>query len=295
MPFNPRNVLVYLNKEFIKYTNESLISFEEWKVAEDMKNTLLQALEEKDADFEVEYELDEHDYEEDDYPETEPESEQSGLESDLEGDDDVFKQQEPQTSSQCPYEPSPRKQPRQSDVAKIKAAYDYMYDTKTGKPRKWSSVQQQHKSVSKDQVYRFKKNIEKGGTTRDKFKIIRDKVYQKFCDGKDKKLIMHDDDLVRWALNANRNLDHPVDGFKASSMWLLMFKKKYRICHPVYWESDLNIEIPVIFYSFRDFQRYAMFLSGCFVLCFMIAFKISTREFSRISTQKIGFITMTIK
>ena len=72
-----------------------------------------------------------------------------------------------------------------------------MYNTKTGKPRKWSSVQQQHKSVSKDQVDRYKKNMEKGGIFRDKFRIIREEVYKKFRDGKEKKLIMHDDDLVR--------------------------------------------------------------------------------------------------
>ena len=93
MPFNPRNVLVYLNNEFTKYNNQSPICFEEWKVAEDFNKTLVQALQEKNADFEVQYGFNELDYEKNDYPETEIQSEPSGLEPDLEADDDVFKQQ----------------------------------------------------------------------------------------------------------------------------------------------------------------------------------------------------------
>lgn len=236
MPFHPRNIIIFLDQEFQKYQQQPTMLFEELTLPEDINETLLQAIQQKDADYEVEHGLDEIGYEADDYHDGEPESDLSDLEA-LEADteqrdNEVFEPQQPQPSqsSQSSYEISPVERRRLTDISKIKAAYEYMYHTKSGVPRQWSSVRSQHRSVSKDQVYRYKKNLEKGGTTRDKFKQIRDKVYKKFKEAKDRRLVIHDDDLVRWALAANKQLEQPIPGFVGGKTWLFVFKKRFRIC-----------------------------------------------------------------
>ena len=101
---------------------------------------------------------------------------------------------------------------------------------KSGKRKKLSfnTVKARYKMVkSFQQLYSWEKWITKGGTRIGKLKEITEKTLEKFTEAWNRKTIIHDTDLRRWALQENQNLN--LEGFRALSNWLQKFKNKHRI------------------------------------------------------------------
>lgn len=95
---------------------------------------------------------------------------------------------------------------------------------------KFATVQARFKRItSKRQLYRWEKEISKGGNTREKLKKISEYVLTQFEDALQKSLPIHDLDIRRWALNARNQLQLSADFFKASDKWIYNFKQKHRI------------------------------------------------------------------
>lgn len=75
--------------------------------------------------------------------------------------------------------------------------------------------------------YRWEKQVQAGGTHKEKLLQITNRTMANFYDAKRKKLILHDVDLRRWALSVARELN--CEHFKASRSWVLKFKKAHSI------------------------------------------------------------------
>jgi hypothetical protein len=70
---------------------------------------------------------------------------------------------------------------------------------------------------------------EAGGTRLEKLADIRDFVFEQFREKRNHRLVIHDEDLRRWALQYNRSLTHPLSDFKAKEHWLFNFKRHFNI------------------------------------------------------------------
>jgi hypothetical protein len=92
----------------------------------------------------------------------------------------------------------------------------------------WKSTQHNFRRI-KHQYYisRFREYIAQQGTRSEKMAAIDKFVYDKFIEAIDKKLIVHDNDLKRWALLKKRDIK--FDAFVASKSWVNCFKRKNRI------------------------------------------------------------------
>lgn len=92
---------------------------------------------------------------------------------------------------------------------------------------------------NKNQLYRWEKQVEAGGSTDDKFCDIKSFTFEKFMSAKSERLIIHDFDLRRWALQRSKalgliNFTGWFNSFfsnilLASHGWLHNFKDEHRI------------------------------------------------------------------
>lgn len=108
-------------------------------------------------------------------------------------------------------------------------AVDYW---KSGKNKKLSveSVRQKFKQVrSISQLHRWSTVVNKGDTYRDKTARICDFTLKNFKAAMDSGHIVHDKDLQRWALQAQKKIGNEDIRFKASKHWLTRFKHAHRI------------------------------------------------------------------
>ena len=76
---------------------------------------------------------------------------------------------------------------------------------------------------------RFREYREQLGTQRDKICRVAEFVKKQFDDARDLGIIVHDTTLRMWALWKARELQIPLENFKASHWWVNKFKRMYRI------------------------------------------------------------------
>lgn len=92
------------------------------------------------------------------------------------------------------------------------------------------SLKSKYKKVSSiSQFRRWAHTVNQGGTYGEKISRICDYVLQNFKSAVDAGLIVHDEDLRRWALHAKKVLEFDDFRFKASKHWLSKFKIAHRI------------------------------------------------------------------
>ncbi len=107
-------------------------------------------------------------------------------------------------------------------------AVEYWMSGKKGK-LKWETVSARYRFITNErQLYRFKHQMENYGTRKSKLQQIWNYTLTKFKDALEKKLVVHENDLRRWALKEALNLHY--SDFKASKWWIWKFKSLNRIC-----------------------------------------------------------------
>ena len=117
---------------------------------------------------------------------------------------------------------------------------DISFDYKQKAVEYWRSGKKKHLSIetvqkrfrkvsSISQLKRWAHTINKGGTYREKIARICQYTLDNFKAAADSGLIVHDHDIRRWALQAQKEIGSEDVRFKASRNWLLKFKKAHRI------------------------------------------------------------------
>lgn len=92
------------------------------------------------------------------------------------------------------------------------------------------TVQNRFRKVqSITQLKRWAKALNKGGTYREKIGRICSFVLENFKSAIDAGHIVHDRDLQKWALQAQKDIGYEDFRFKASNHWVNNFKKAHRI------------------------------------------------------------------
>jgi hypothetical protein len=92
------------------------------------------------------------------------------------------------------------------------------------------TVQNRFRKVkSITQLKRWAKILRKGGTYREKIARICSFVLENFKAAVDAGHIIHDIDLQKWALQAQKDIGHEDFRFKASKHWVKNFKRAHRI------------------------------------------------------------------
>lgn len=76
-------------------------------------------------------------------------------------------------------------------------------------------------------MYRWKDQVDMGGTRFDKLNFIAESTYQQFSDARANGHIVHDFDIKRFALRANLNAR--LENFATSPTWIKKFKDRYGI------------------------------------------------------------------
>lgn len=103
---------------------------------------------------------------------------------------------------------------------------------RSGKKKNLSleSVKSKYKKVSSiSQLKRWAHTINKGGTYKEKIEKICQYTFDNFDAAVKAGSIIHDRDIRRWALQAQKEIGSEDFRFKASANWLLKFKKAHRI------------------------------------------------------------------
>lgn len=125
-----------------------------------------------------------------------------------------------------------------SDVCSSDDELSYDYKNKavqywrSGKKKNYSieTVKQKYKSVkSIRQLRRWANQLNKGGTYKEKLAQISEYTLKNMKIAIDAGVIVHDIDLQKWALQAQKEIGHEDVRFKASHNWLWTFKKQHRI------------------------------------------------------------------
>lgn len=92
------------------------------------------------------------------------------------------------------------------------------------------TVQNRFRKVrSITQLKRWAHTLNKGGTYREKIARICSFVLENFKAAVESGHIIHDEDLQKWALQAQKEIGHEDCRFKASKHWVNNFKKAHRI------------------------------------------------------------------
>ena len=101
---------------------------------------------------------------------------------------------------------------------------------RSGKKKKISLnyVQSMYRHLKKDNdIYRWAQQVDDNGARVDKLKQINQITLEMFASARRERLIVHDDDVRRFAVISNKRVK--LEGFKASAAWLASFKKLNRI------------------------------------------------------------------
>lgn len=114
-------------------------------------------------------------------------------------------------------------------------SYDYKNKAvqywRSGKKKNYSieTVKQKYKAVkSIRQLRRWANQLNKGGTYKEKLSRISEYTLKNMKTAMDAGVIIHDIDLQKWALQAQKEIGYDVR-FRASHNWLWKFKKHHRI------------------------------------------------------------------
>ena len=111
-----------------------------------------------------------------------------------------------------------------------KRAVEFWRSSKTKQNLSLKTVQNRFKKVSSiSQLRRWAHSINKGGTYREKVAQICQYTLDNFQAALDSRSIIHDEDIIRWALQAKKEIGFDDIRFKASKHWLLKFKQAHRI------------------------------------------------------------------
>ncbi|XP_067208309.1 uncharacterized protein [Linepithema humile] len=115
------------------------------------------------------------------------------------------------------------------DVSYKRRAVEYWRQSdKENRPFK--SVQHTFRRISSvRQLRRWEEQLEHGGNRLEKLSHISKATHDKFNVAVQTGLIIHDVDIKRWALEAQREIGDLDPVFQASPSWLLRFKKSHRI------------------------------------------------------------------
>ncbi|XP_071581536.1 uncharacterized protein [Temnothorax nylanderi] len=98
------------------------------------------------------------------------------------------------------------------------------------KNRSLKLVQHHFKRVSSErQLRRWEEQIESGGSRTDKLSYISQVTHDKFTTAVESGFMVHNIDLKRWALQAQKEIGNLNPIFKASPSWIARFKKSHRI------------------------------------------------------------------
>lgn len=109
-------------------------------------------------------------------------------------------------------------------------AVEFWRSGKRKKNLNLKTVQNRFKKVSSiSQLRRWAHTINKGGTYREKVAQICQYTLDNFKLAVDSGSIIHDQDIIRWALQAKKEIGFDDIRFKASKHWLLKFKQAHRI------------------------------------------------------------------
>ncbi|XP_076644191.1 uncharacterized protein LOC143353999 [Halictus rubicundus] len=89
------------------------------------------------------------------------------------------------------------------DLEYKKKAVDY-WKSGRKRPLHFQSVKNQYKKLKRQSdLYRWEEQINKGGCRYDKLKAIAHATLEKFIVARNNKILVHDIDLRRWAMNEN--------------------------------------------------------------------------------------------
>ncbi|XP_036145093.1 uncharacterized protein LOC118646411 [Monomorium pharaonis] len=106
-------------------------------------------------------------------------------------------------------------------------AVEYWKSGKT-KPRSLEGVKQKFRQVTSiRQLRRWENYFIQGGSRPEKLKKISQYTLDHFNEALERKIIIHDIDIARWASQAQN--EENVAGFKASEKWVQRFKKAHNI------------------------------------------------------------------
>lgn len=95
---------------------------------------------------------------------------------------------------------------------------------------KFDTVQVRYKKVTdRRQLTRWAKQVDEGGTRREKLIRVAKFTLKKLRNAVEAGLIVHDSDIKKWALEAWDEQESGDRSFKASSTWIYNFKKAHRI------------------------------------------------------------------
>ncbi|GAV09075.1 hypothetical protein RvY_18673 [Ramazzottius varieornatus] len=109
-----------------------------------------------------------------------------------------------------------------------KRAVDYYCNVTAKKRRSLSSVRNHFTKVRDERQLRdWKNQLAEGGSRFDKLKVIRLETAKQYFMAKQKRQVVKDMDLQRWAITANNDVDLP--GFTASPYWVSKFERYYGI------------------------------------------------------------------
>jgi hypothetical protein len=123
---------------------------------------------------------------------------------------------------------SPEKRPKTMITFEDKKKAVEFWNSGKNKKKSVATVSNRFRYIkSKQQLYEFEKQIEQGGSRNDKLNEIWLFTFQEFKKAKDMKLIVHDNDLQRWAMKKKFELQ--LENFTASHNWLWKFRSHYRI------------------------------------------------------------------
>jgi len=133
-----------------------------------------------------------------------------------------------------PYEEAPTNQctkdNEEIDLEYKARAVEFWRSGKRKENLSLKTVQNRFKKVSSTtQLRRWAHQINKGGTYRQKIAQICQYTLDNFEAALNSGSIVHDRDIIRWALQAQKEIGFDNFRFKASDTWLLKFKRAHRI------------------------------------------------------------------
>lgn len=116
------------------------------------------------------------------------------------------------------------------DVSYKRRAVEYWHGESKENRRSFKSVQHRFRRVSSiRQLRRWEEQLERGGHRIEKLSQISKITHDKFTAALQARLIIHDVDIRRWALEAQKEIGNLDPVFQASPSWILRFKKSHRI------------------------------------------------------------------
>lgn len=90
-----------------------------------------------------------------------------------------------------------------------------------------SQIQKQYAWYNRKKLPKIRADVERGYNLNEAYRMIHERVYNRFMESRSKGLSVRGHNICRWAILEARKLNQP--NFVASASWLARFKTKYRI------------------------------------------------------------------